>query len=71
MPRNATHLPSLDVSKSVTVTLVSFVRRVVFLPSTSYAHRLDSGVSGFRMLTVKRFSRRSFSSRSIVSAVMK
>ncbi|MNC98043.1 hypothetical protein D3C83_158920 [compost metagenome] len=71
MPRNETYLPSSDNSNAVTVMLVSRVRRVAFFPSTSNAHRLEIGDSGFRMLTVNRFSRRSFSSRSIVSAVMK
>jgi len=34
---------------------VSFVRRVVFFASISNAQRLESGVSGFRTLTVNLF----------------
>ena len=38
---------------------------------TSMAQRLERGVSALRTLTVNRFSMRSFSSRSTVSAVTK
>jgi hypothetical protein len=66
-PWNAIHLASSDTVKLPTEKVESPVRRFVVRGSRSSTHKLAIGVSMFRMLTVKRLSRRAFSSASSVS----
>src|SRR4029453_16315354 len=70
-PRNTIHLLSGEITTSATEKEESSVRRFVFSPSRSRAHRLERGVSALRMLTVNFFSRRSFSSASELSLARK
>ena len=71
VPVKPTHLLSGEMEKLLTTMFVSRVSRVVRRASTSTNQRLERGRSMLRIETLKRFSMRSFSSLSTVSAVTK
>ena len=64
-------LPSGEITTFATENDESSVRRFVFSLSISSSHRLESGVSALRMVTVNFFSRRSVSSASALSLATK